>query len=487
MSQWLLESVEAFLRSPLWSAPIMTFIENNCLEFEDCEENKLEYTLIHKEYTKLVDLLIENFLRDLGVSVEEFGEACKRMVAIDQGAQRLIEQIVSATEFVLFKSMMVATNDRLKREAIQLTLQWEAQLVGSPPSLSSQSSSQPDKNAYDDEEALLAKAIALSLQEVSAQPSHVDVANRGSSDASHSDIAAKQPSHVDLHTEEDELQRALRESAIAIKEEESKLLEKEEDAVQLAIQLSLKETASSKTHDGSSASASSAQVVKLPPETTGDTCVQSAGAIPKDNAMPGSKATTVTATSAVSSSSCDGNKPGENATDSVKTTNAPTPAAQATAVSASTSQSETSVNETSLSAVSHQPPPAGLGPLKHIPSSPSSSALDEHPMSTAQPELDVDTIQERSKRLKSLRQKLVEKKKALREAGLESYTDRRIGEGSREKPSEVAKSATALASLPPLDPKRQSLTRGSRPVSASLAGMLQQTSSGTTSGRKSKK
>jgi len=36
-----------FLRSPRWKAPIMSFLDENCLIFDNEDENKLEYTVMH--------------------------------------------------------------------------------------------------------------------------------------------------------------------------------------------------------------------------------------------------------------------------------------------------------------------------------------------------------------------------------------------------------------------------------------------------------
>jgi len=36
-----------FLRSPRWKVPVMTFLDENCLAFDNEEENKLEFTGIH--------------------------------------------------------------------------------------------------------------------------------------------------------------------------------------------------------------------------------------------------------------------------------------------------------------------------------------------------------------------------------------------------------------------------------------------------------
>jgi len=56
----------------------MSFIEDKCIVFDDEEENKLEYTIVHKEFKQLAEGLIEGMLLELGASPEMFGEAMSK-------------------------------------------------------------------------------------------------------------------------------------------------------------------------------------------------------------------------------------------------------------------------------------------------------------------------------------------------------------------------------------------------------------------------
>ena len=47
-----------FLRSPRWKTPVMSFIDEYCTVFDDEEENKLEFTKIHKVSNLSVSLTI---------------------------------------------------------------------------------------------------------------------------------------------------------------------------------------------------------------------------------------------------------------------------------------------------------------------------------------------------------------------------------------------------------------------------------------------
>lgn len=57
-----------FLRSPRWKVPVMTFLDEKCVSFDNEDENKLEFTGIHNEFKKIVENLLEELMRDLGVT-----------------------------------------------------------------------------------------------------------------------------------------------------------------------------------------------------------------------------------------------------------------------------------------------------------------------------------------------------------------------------------------------------------------------------------
>ena len=57
-----------YLTSPIWRNPLLDFIEENCIIFEDAEENKFEYTKIFQEFTGLSALLLETMIEEIGIS-----------------------------------------------------------------------------------------------------------------------------------------------------------------------------------------------------------------------------------------------------------------------------------------------------------------------------------------------------------------------------------------------------------------------------------
>lgn len=64
-----------YLTSPIWRNPLLDFIEENCIIFEDAEENKFEYTKIFQEFTGLSALLLETMIEEIGIS-EKTLEKC---------------------------------------------------------------------------------------------------------------------------------------------------------------------------------------------------------------------------------------------------------------------------------------------------------------------------------------------------------------------------------------------------------------------------
>jgi hypothetical protein len=69
-NDWFFDIIINFLRSPRWKTPVMSFLDEYCIVFDNEEENKLEYTKIHNDFKKLVEELIGCLLAELGVTQE---------------------------------------------------------------------------------------------------------------------------------------------------------------------------------------------------------------------------------------------------------------------------------------------------------------------------------------------------------------------------------------------------------------------------------
>ncbi|XP_029449612.1 cilia- and flagella-associated protein 36 isoform X2 [Rhinatrema bivittatum] len=119
-SEWVVESIFGFLSGPVWTVPVLDFVEQNCSVFDDEEENKLSYTEIHQEYKDLVEKLLEGYLQDIGITEEQFQDACKSPFAESHSLQTILQPVLAAEDFNMFKTMMVQKNVELQLQAIQL-------------------------------------------------------------------------------------------------------------------------------------------------------------------------------------------------------------------------------------------------------------------------------------------------------------------------------------------------------------------------------
>jgi len=113
------ELVIGIFKSPTWIIPISQFVDQNCLVFEDQEENKLEYTLVHNSFKQLVEDLLAAHLVELDISTDEFTSFCEFGLSGSNELHRsLVEQLISVDDFLVFKAMMLKRNSELTREAL---------------------------------------------------------------------------------------------------------------------------------------------------------------------------------------------------------------------------------------------------------------------------------------------------------------------------------------------------------------------------------
>ena len=110
--QWIYDYVRQYLSSPLWRNPLLDFIEENCLVFEDTEENKFEYTKIYQEFTGLTALLLETMIEEVGIT-ETILEKCIIKGMKSQRDAKIFQQILLCDNFLSFKKIMVAKNKEL--------------------------------------------------------------------------------------------------------------------------------------------------------------------------------------------------------------------------------------------------------------------------------------------------------------------------------------------------------------------------------------
>ncbi|XP_057656938.1 cilia- and flagella-associated protein 36 [Diorhabda carinulata] len=118
---WVFDSLVTFLNGPIWNAPLQSFIEEKSLIFEPNAEDNEGYKNIFDEFKNLVDFMLGNFMEDIGITAEQFENACKEskryQVAFDPNS---FEQIWAANDFEMFKKMMTQRNVELQLQALEL-------------------------------------------------------------------------------------------------------------------------------------------------------------------------------------------------------------------------------------------------------------------------------------------------------------------------------------------------------------------------------
>lgn len=141
-NSWIADTVGDFIHSPIWSAPINTFIEANCASFDYDDDDEVkegnnaaqlpttsleEQTSIHESYQRLVDALIDGLGKDLSLDEKELKQVCQLPKTIDDSViiDESFEQLYAAREFQLFQEMMRRKNLILQLQAlVSLQLQW---------------------------------------------------------------------------------------------------------------------------------------------------------------------------------------------------------------------------------------------------------------------------------------------------------------------------------------------------------------------------
>ncbi|NXF34173.1 CFA36 protein, partial [Nyctibius bracteatus] len=88
--------------------------------FDDEEESKLSYTEIYQAYQALVEKLLEDYLKEVGISEEKFQAAFSSPLAKTHTSQAILQTVLAAADFRVFKKMMVQKNIEMQLQAIRI-------------------------------------------------------------------------------------------------------------------------------------------------------------------------------------------------------------------------------------------------------------------------------------------------------------------------------------------------------------------------------
>mmetsp|Transcript_82756 Transcript_82756/g.146136 ORF Transcript_82756/g.146136 Transcript_82756/m.146136 type:complete len:207 (-) Transcript_82756:149-769(-) len=114
-SEWLKDYATQFMKSRTWAGPIKEFIDDHCGIFDttDPEENKLEYTQVHDCFKDLIDSLLAAHLLEVDISPEAFAACYDANAKADSEFAEITQHLVSVSDFLVFKKMMIARNRSL--------------------------------------------------------------------------------------------------------------------------------------------------------------------------------------------------------------------------------------------------------------------------------------------------------------------------------------------------------------------------------------
>lgn len=116
--EWIYEYVIQIIKSPEFRNPIKDFIDDNCGSFIGLDENTFQQSGLFKEFTMLIDNILETALTNFGVTEEMFCLAAKKGLEIKEDA-KYFEQLIAFNNYLYFKNMMTKRNLQLEELAYQ--------------------------------------------------------------------------------------------------------------------------------------------------------------------------------------------------------------------------------------------------------------------------------------------------------------------------------------------------------------------------------
>jgi hypothetical protein len=116
---WIFDFALQFLESDKFDAAVMDFVDEKCDVFTDDDENKLIYTVIHKEFCEHIEALITSNLGELGITSDLFLESCENAREGRDINTTVFERLTAMDDFQTFKKIMVKRNAELQLEAMR--------------------------------------------------------------------------------------------------------------------------------------------------------------------------------------------------------------------------------------------------------------------------------------------------------------------------------------------------------------------------------
>ncbi|XP_033734429.1 cilia- and flagella-associated protein 36-like [Pecten maximus] len=156
-SDWVYDQLLCFLGNPFFQIPVITYMEENCLIFDMAVDICEEHHTIHKRYNKLVEKLLEGFIRDSKLTHDELIKALADMNArpdLREIFQVLFEQILCTDQFDLFVQLMNQKNIELQQQALLLIMKRQGSLPSSLQDDTGETPPPSQENIHSEEEVL---------------------------------------------------------------------------------------------------------------------------------------------------------------------------------------------------------------------------------------------------------------------------------------------------------------------------------------------
>jgi len=153
--------------SPLFQAPVVTFMEANCLIFDPALDDCKEYRELHGAYCALVTVLLDAFRQDTSLTHEQVIKAMTEMsrkTDLREVFSGLFELILATESFRLFGRLMTQKNLELQQQALMLIMKQYGQI----PEImqTEQSAEKPaEANRHDGGGDKAPEAVAVKQQE----------------------------------------------------------------------------------------------------------------------------------------------------------------------------------------------------------------------------------------------------------------------------------------------------------------------------------
>jgi len=116
---WIFDYTMQYLESDNFDSIVMDFVDENCIVFENNEENKFSHTDIHIAFKEHVEALMATHLGEIGITTELFLESCEKARNNRRINQLVFERLACLDDFIVFKKLMIRRNLEIQLEAVR--------------------------------------------------------------------------------------------------------------------------------------------------------------------------------------------------------------------------------------------------------------------------------------------------------------------------------------------------------------------------------